>query len=115
MKGLVEFFAPDEYSIVSDIFINSSTKRVVLLCGLSYFSYLNFKTYGRYAIDYGRSPSSALEGRTFYKWSPTCKTDTSGLLSYTKSGDEFYLIILNNKIKYVYNKKIFEFKETEKA
>ena len=119
IKYLIRYFKPSKYVIVSDVFVYGSTK-TILLDNIACFSYLNFKTYGEFGIDYGRSVSAeagfpAIEGRWFYKWSFACKTTPKGLRQSSFPGDEFYLIIINNKIRYVYNKKIFEFKETEKA
>ena len=75
----------------------------------------NFKTYGDFDTGLAKATPFFDSENSYYKWSRNFCMSYDGLVKSTFPGDEFYLIIINNKIRYVYNKKIFEFKETEKA
>ena len=52
-----------------------------------------------------------------YEWSKTFKLSQSGLYNTSVVGDEFYYIILQNdqRISYIYNKKLFELSDELKA
>lgn len=59
---------------------------------------LQFETYGQYFIPEGKN----------YKWSKIHCMDDVSVYNYAVSGDEYYLVIMNNQILYAYNKKLFE-------
>ena len=112
--GIYKCFQCLEYQIVSDVFvfehfghnnINSS----------KYHCVFNFKTYGDFDTGLAKATPFFDSENSYYKWSRNFCMSYDGLVKRTFQGDEYYLIIINNKIRYVYNKKIFEFKETEKA
>ena len=66
---------------------------------------LSFKLYGGYNL--------SLDNRfSYYKWSDGCCVTGRGIQQAAIPGDEFYLIMVNNKIAYIYSKRMFEFKET---
>ena len=51
--------------------------------------------------------------KSHYAWSLICETSSQGLENTAIAGDEFYLITLcaDRSVKYIYNTKLFEFKE----
>ncbi len=59
---------------------------------------LNFKCYGTFRIPKG----------TNYQESKMYSMDAKGVYNYSVVGDEFYLVVIDNKILYVYNTKLFE-------
>ncbi len=65
--------------------------------GIYYTYHLNFSGYDTYAI-----PSEN------YKWSNLLCMNDKDLFNHSISGDEYYLIIVNNKIKLVYPCKLFD-------
>lgn len=82
------------YSIVTDNYIG-----VVCKMKLDQFSrYMTFKMYGKYTLH---------ERYDFYSWSENYSMGIPGLLQSSSSGDEFYLVIVRNKIRCLYNKKMF--------
>ena len=117
--NIYNLFAPQKYKIASDVFVNEVIDTIYVGTRVKVTCF-HFKTYGNFRVNFAHSPKSfqlnfSATYKKFYKWSNLCCTDSRGLRRNTSPSDEFYLIIKNNKIKYVYNKKIFEFKETEKA
>ena len=112
--NVCRLFVRIDYKIVCDIFVCQKVN-YFFANGIRGVLAFEFKTYGDFIL------SSALGGphlhydKGYYDWSAVCSTGMNGLVQSTYRNDEFYLIIINNKIRYVYNKKMFEFKETEKA
>lgn len=92
---------PHKYEIVSDKFEYCYSKGS-FKNGLLFFS---FKHYGSYCLRF-ESPWK------YYKWSDTCQMSRTEISKCTSQGDEYYLIIIKNKIAYIYSKRVFEFKET---
>ena len=62
---------------------------------------LNFKCYGTFRIPKGVN----------YQESKMYSMDAKGVYNYSVVGDEFYLVVIDNKILYVYNTKLFELQE----
>lgn len=101
-----------KYQIVSDRYEFYHVKHYYPAGGFSAF---HFNTYGDFLPSFSLGVTMKEYEKGFYSWSSKCECGYTGLMQTTYPGDEFYLIIINNRIKYVYNKKLFEFKETEKA
>ncbi len=106
-KNLNKIFSVqnDKYQIVKDRLINSqSVSGPVPSTSVSFYRpyrlYFSIKK-RKYNIPSGKN----------YKWSKDfCMYDYNVFNSSTV-GDEFYLIIANNKVLYVYNSKFFEIKD----
>jgi hypothetical protein len=90
-----------KYTIVSDTFIGIGTKHR-LDYGLFGRHCLCFSNYGKFALDFHK---------TYYNWSELYATDNDGIIKRSIPGDSFYLIIENEKIINVYNKKTFIFND----
>ena len=108
------FFAPIKYEIVCDVF-ECEHKSYCFANGIRGFLTFKFKTYGEFILSLALGGPHLHYDKGYYGWSESCSTGMAGLIQSTYRNDEFYLIIINNRIRYIYNKKIFEFKETEKA
>lgn len=69
--------------------------------GYSY--YLYFDGFGKYH----------LMNTTYYRWSQSYAMGIRGMMTYATPGDTYYIVTRDHKtILYVYNTKLFEYKET---
>ncbi|MBR3968570.1 MAG: hypothetical protein IKJ93_03165 [Clostridia bacterium] len=80
---------------LSDILIFSNWW---LIYSLSKPYRLSFNSYNKYLIPKGKN----------YRWSDMYCMDDKGVYNYSTIGDEFYLAVIDNKIAFAYNKKLFE-------
>ena len=104
---IYKLFAPIKFEIVSDIFERKSSAYLfdcLFKFGTAGDYMLSFKSYGDY-------PFTVDEWWRFYTWSEFSMTGVE-IEKYIAYGDEYYLILVNNKIAYVYSKRIFEFTDT---
>ena len=90
---------PLKYEIVSSVYECRYIKHYYMVKKLHF----SFKFYGDYPID-----SEVVK----YKWLKDVRINGYTILKTIKPGDEFYLIMVNNKIAYIYSKRMFKFKET---
>ena len=97
------FICNNKFHIAKSVLVNYQEKTTYPTPKLSAYSTphaLYFNTYGKYSI-----PS-----KKFYQFSKTKMSD-NGIANTSFVGDEFYLILVKNKIVYVYNTKLFELQE----
>ena len=97
--NIYKYCKPLKYEIVSSTYECYCIKHYYGVKRLHF----SFKFYGDFPID----------GKVVkYKWLKDVRINGFTLLKTIKSGDEFYLIMVDNKIAYIYSKRMFEFKET---
>ena len=93
----------NKFNIAKDTVVNYE-KKLRLGRAKNYHSidyYIYFQSHGKYKVTPGK----------YYSIFKKLKTDWDGIFDTTFIGDEFYLILVKNKIVYVYNTKLFELQE----
>lgn len=63
--------------------------------------YIIFASHGKYR----------LPQKTFYEWSEKVQMTDVGVYNCAEKGDEFYIVVVKNRILQIYNKKQFKLKE----
>lgn len=87
------------FTVTTEKLVNAADKMHITRQGGIYYTYhLKFNGYKEYQI-----PSYN------YEWSDVFNMSDKGVFNYSVLGDEFYLIIINNKIQLVYNCKLFKY------
>ena len=84
-----------KYSIVVDRYIGTTNKRI----GKYVIPCLNFKEYGKFELHNRES---------YYSWSKLCVMNNENLKRTSYEGDLFYIIVIKDKIVYLYNQRLFE-------
>ena len=87
-----------KYSVFVDRFVGTSNKRI----GKYVIPCMNFEKYGNFELHNRQS---------YYSWSKLCAMNNDNLKRSACKEDLFYLVIINEKIEYLYNQKFFELKE----
>lgn len=108
--NIYKLYSPLKYQIATDNYEYFHIMKVAP-CGISYRA-MNFKTYGDFPLELASAYTLNEYNRGFYTWSEISHCGQKELYQGSFRGDEFYLIIIKNKIRYIYNKRYFEFKET---
>lgn len=89
----------NNFTVVKEKLISTEDKSFSPLYGkIRPIFYLKFSGYDRYGI-----PDEN------YKWSKLFYMNHNGVLNSSTLGDEFYLVIVDNKIQLVYNCKMFAY------
>lgn len=89
-----------KYTIQTDHFVKTGKKAIFgSVWGMPC---LCFSKYGKFILGFYDK---------YYQWSENYPMSSYGIKNTSIPGEEFYLIIINNKIINVYNKKLFELKE----
>ncbi len=86
-----------KYSVFVDRCVGTVNKRIskyVIPC-------LNFEKYGKFELH---------NRQTYYSWSELCIMDNKSLKRSSCKDDLFYIILINDRIEYLYNQKLFEIK-----
>lgn len=87
------------FTVTTAKLVNADDKMHITRQGVVYYTYhLKFNGYEEYQI-----PSYN------YEWSHIFNMSDKGVFNYSVLGDEFYLIIINDKIQLVYNCKLFKY------
>ena len=96
---IIQYFNKNiKYTIVSDTFKKTGVKHMSCY-GVSNITYLCFSKYGKFSLDMHR---------WYYQWSDLYCMERYSIMDRAKPGDEFYLVIKNNKIINAYNKRMFQ-------
>lgn len=93
----------NKFNIVKDTVVNYEKKHLYGRANTfrSVIYDIHFQSYGKHTVNPGK----------YYSVWENLKMDWDGIFDSTFIGDEFYLVIVKNKIVYVYNTKLFELQE----
>lgn len=84
-----------KYAIVVDRYIGTTNKRI----GKYVIPCLNFEEHGKFELH---------NRETYYSWSKLCVMKNENLKRTSCVGDLFYIAVINDKIEYLYNQKLFD-------
>ncbi len=101
----IKVFTPIKYEVVTDTFEYQTEYFSRCAAHLTF----QFKCYGEYLII-----QSSRNMERYYRWSKDCRLWGNQFKDCAQRGEEFYLIIVDGKIHYIYSTRIFKFVEAQK-
>lgn len=102
----IKTFTHLKYTIVTDNFLYEEE----IQSRYDHYLTFYFKCYGEYIID-----CHTVRAGRLYHWSKDCALWGKQLKGVTSQNEEFYLIIVDNRIAYIYSTRVFKFIETKQT